>query len=77
MIGLRGRPLVGSLMCASLAIAWLVSVGGCAEPLLGPSQPRSQYDRYDRLRNQHAPQYKEDELGRRTPNIRARLTPKP
>lgn len=55
----------------------MVILPGCTEPIFAPNQPRSQYDRYDRLRNQHAPQYIEDDLGRRTPNIRARLTPKP
>lgn len=61
-------------VAGSLIVA--LGMGGCAEPIFAPHQSRTQYDRYDRLRNQYAPQFVQDDLGRRTPNIRARLTPK-
>lgn len=53
--------------------AGLGALGGCAKPLLSPTEPRSQYSRYDLVRGQHAPQYIEDEFGRRKPNLRGRL----
>ncbi len=49
---------------------------GCAKPLLSPSEERSQFDRYDAVRNKHAPQYIENEYGRRQPNLRGRLEPR-
>lgn len=48
-------------------------VGGCADPLFSPDEPRSQYDRNDALRGQHAPPYVFDQYGARKPNIRQRL----
>ena len=50
--------------------------GACAKPLLAPGEERSPYDRYDAVRNRYAPQYIEDEYGRRQPNLRGRLEPK-
>lgn len=47
--------------------------GGCGKPLLSPNEPRSQYSRYDLVRGQYAPQYIEDEFGRKLPNLRGRL----
>jgi hypothetical protein len=58
------------------AALFSVAPAGCSTPLLSPDQPRSQYDRYDAVRAQHASQYKEDEFGQRKPNLRARLIPK-
>lgn len=55
------------------ALAFTSMVGGCADPLLSPNEPRSQYSRYDLVRGQFAPQYIEDEFGRRQPNLRGRL----
>jgi len=52
------------------------SFGGCAKPLLSPTEERSQFDRYDAVRSRHAPQYIEDEYGRRQPNLRGRLEPR-
>lgn len=62
-------------MFAVLGIS-VLAVGGCSSPLLSPDEARSQYDRYDAVRNQHASQYQEDEFGARKPNLRARLLPK-
>jgi hypothetical protein len=62
-------------LCILLILA-SASWTGCTKPLLSPDEPRSQYDRYDAVRNQYASQYTEDEYGRRRPNLRARLTPK-
>jgi len=54
----------------------LALLAGCSKPLLSPEDSRTQYDRYDRSRNQYSPQYVEDEFGDRTPNLRGRLAPK-
>jgi hypothetical protein len=53
-----------------------VALGGCSKPLLSPEEERSPFDRYDAVRGQHAPQYIENEYGRREPNLRGRLSPK-
>ena len=59
-----------------LALATLVSLtplGGCEKPVFTPDEPRSQYDRFDTIRDQRAPSYIYDEFGARRPNIRQRL----
>jgi len=53
--------------------AFVVATTGCAKPLLSPREERTQYDRYDRIRNQYADQYVFDEFGQRRPNLRERL----
>jgi len=59
-------------MVAMFAMAALC-LGGCNKPLFSPDEPRSQYDRNDALRGQHAPSYVYDQYGTRRPNIRQRL----
>lgn len=49
----------------------------CGQPLFSPDEPRSQYDRNDALRGQHAPSYVYDQYGTRRPNIRQRLLDTP
>jgi hypothetical protein len=71
----RRRAMALSLVVVSLG-AWLSAAGGCAKPLLSPDEPRTQFDRYDSVRNQYAEQYVYDEWGRRKPNLRGRLLPK-
>jgi len=66
------RAAVGVVVVAALGSP----LAGCGKPLMSPSESRSQFDRYDRSRNQYAPQYIEDEYGARTPNLRGRLAPK-
>lgn len=68
----RTTPARWLLACAFFALG----IGGCAKPLLSPSEPRSPFDRYDAVRNRHAPQYIEDEYGRQQPNLRGRLEPR-
>ena len=48
-------------------------LGGCEKPVFTPDEPRSQYDRFDAIRDQRAPSYVYDEFGARRPNIRQRL----
>lgn len=57
-----------------LALAVVIGASaGCSEVLFDPKKPRTQYDRYDRIRGDYAPQYIEDEYGQRHPNLRGRL----
>jgi hypothetical protein len=73
---MRNRDL-SRLLCALACVAVTAAlVGGCAQPLFSPKKQRSQYDRYDRSRNQFAPQIVEDEFGREEPNLWGRLEPK-
>lgn len=62
---------------AIVSLALVASaLSGCGKSLLSSKDERSQYDRYDRVRNDYAPQYVEDEYGRQLPNVRARLKPR-
>lgn len=65
------RLCAGCLVLLGLGVC--VGLGGCVDPLLSPNEPRSQYSRYDLVRGRFAPQYVEDEFGRRKPNLRGRL----
>lgn len=68
-----GRETI-ALALAALCAASLLA--GCSRPLLSPKEERSPFDRYDAVRNRHAPQYIEDQYGRRQPNLRGRLEPR-
>lgn len=70
----RRLPVAG--IVAILTLGAGILAGGCGKPLLSPLDERSQYDRYDRVRNKYAPQYVMDEFGRERPNLRGRLAPK-
>ncbi len=67
----RSVALTLAAGCAALGM-----FAGCSKPLLSPEEERTQYARYDAMRNQYVPQYVEDEFGRQKPNLRARLTQK-
>ncbi|MEA5557626.1 hypothetical protein [Nodularia spumigena] len=70
---LVGRGLV--LVCI-LGLTLAVSSGCRTKPLLSPDHSRSQFDNYDRIRDQFAPQYVFDEYGKRRPNLSGRLLPR-
>lgn len=61
---------------ATLMALTALAPAGCRKPLLSPDEERSQFDRYDAVRNQRAPQYVTDEFGRRHPDLKGRLLPK-
>ncbi len=46
---------------------------GCQDQLFSPTEPRSQYDRFDAVRDRRADAYVEDEFGNKRPNLRGRL----
>jgi hypothetical protein len=58
---------------AGIGLVLLSVVAGCNDPVMTPDEPRSQYDRFDTVRDQRAPSYVYDEFGNRKPNIRSRL----
>jgi len=60
----------------ALAAIVLLALPACRDPLLTEQDQRSQYDRYDRVRNDYEQQYIIDEFGQREPNLRGRLSPK-
>ncbi|MBL0922723.1 MAG: hypothetical protein IBJ10_11440 [Phycisphaerales bacterium] len=68
------RPI--DTLAAGAFAALVLGLAGCAKPLFSPQDQRTQYDRFDAVRNQYEPQYIEDEFGRRRPNLRGRLLPK-
>lgn len=47
--------------------------GGCKKALFSQDESRSQFDRFDAVRDKRAEPYVFDEFGQRRPNIRARL----
>ncbi len=59
--------------CVLLASLMAMLPAGCHEPVLTPDEHRSQYDRFDAVRDQRAPSYYMNEYGQRKPNIRPRL----
>lgn len=70
----RRTILNASILAAELAfVAAVFCAAGCSQPLLAPTDERSPFDRYDNVRGRYAPQYIENEYGRREPNLRGRL----
>jgi len=59
------------LLCAIVGL-----LTGCNETLFPANTPRTQFEAYDRMRNQAAPEKEMDALGRPQPALRARLAPK-
>lgn len=70
---LSHRDMPCGLACVIVCAVAMGMLPGCADPLFGPNKPRSQYDRFDAIRDQHAVPYVFDEFGQRRPNIRGRL----
>lgn len=73
MDGSNLARLTGGVALALLALGVAPALGGCKRSALRADDERSQFTRYDRTRNADAAPFIEDEYGRRTPNLRARL----
>jgi hypothetical protein len=52
-----------------------LSAAGCNKPLFPENSARTQFETYDRLRQQSTPLEEEDEFGQKRPALRARLAP--
>ena len=63
---LRTLALVATLLGCT-------SSGGCKKALFSQDEARSQFDRYDAVRDKRAEPFVFDEFGQRRPNIRSRL----
>lgn len=74
----RRRTTIGAAILALELAFWvgITCASGCSRPLLAPTDERTPFDRYDNVRGRYAPQYIENEYGRREPNLRGRLGPK-
>lgn len=60
--------------CVLLLLCGLsIVLVGCQKTALRPNDDRSQFDRYDQSRSERAQPFLEDEFGRRSPNLKARL----
>jgi hypothetical protein len=70
------RPCLRILLTSAALAAGVTFLAGCKKPLLSPDDERSQFDRYDAIRNQRAQQSVYDEFGRKRPNLRGRLLSK-
>lgn len=66
----RGRQWLSLALAAALAGA----SAGCASPLFPDDEDRTPFDRYDAVRDRGEPAALSDEYGRRTPNLRGRLS---
>jgi len=66
------RLLAIVAMVASLWVA-----GGCEKPLFPNDMPRTQYERYDRLRGRTVPAEQQNAYGGTEPALRERLSPPP
>ena len=56
------------------AIAVLGAASACRPALFSDREPRTQFDRYDRSRNNYAPMSVQDEFGIERPNLQGRLS---
>ena len=54
----------------------MLSAPGCEKPLFSPNDNRSQYDRFDAVRDRRPTAFVWDEFGSKRPNLRARLAPR-
>lgn len=72
-------PRSWSLLAGGMALAlWggvLLGMGGCQQPLFPEQMPRTQYERFDRLRGVYTPKESVGPYGDPVPALRERLQP--
>lgn len=61
--------------CIVTAVGAALACSGCNKPLFPENSARTQFETYDRLRQQSTPLEEEDEFGQKRPALRARLAP--
>jgi hypothetical protein len=66
-----GRKGAGALVLTALLLF------GCEKPLFPQNLPRTQYERYDRLRGRYVPAQQLNAFGGSEPALRERLSPPP
>jgi len=60
--------------CLGVLLVGLM-LGGCSRPLFPENLPRTQYERFDRVRGTYAPSERQGQYGDPVPALRDRLTP--
>lgn len=60
-----------------VAAGCLLGAAGCEKPLFPEGLPRTQYERYDRLRGRYTPAEEPNRFGGTEPALRERLTSPP
>lgn len=60
-------------LAVGLSLLLTVGLGACQPGPITENDQRSQFDRYDMVRDRYAPAYTEDVYGRKRPNLRGRL----
>jgi hypothetical protein len=68
------RTRVHALIWTVVAGSALLLLGGCQDPLFPPDAPRTQFEIYDRMRNDFSPSDQPDVFGRPQPALRERLS---
>ena len=68
----RSTRCLVRLACAACVA---LCAAGCNKPLFPENSARTQFETYDRLRQQSTPLEEEDEFGQKRPALRARLAP--
>ena len=63
------------LCLAGMVTLGVLAVGGCEKPLFPENMPRTQYERYDRLRGKYIPGQQMNAYGGGQPALRERLSP--
>ena len=71
--GTRRARWTRPLLAITLGVLACGGLNACKRSALRPDDERTQFSRYDRTRNADSAPFIEDEFGRRTPNLRARL----
>jgi hypothetical protein len=61
---------------AVFSVLLLSCAPGCEKPLFSENGTRSQYDRFDAVRDRRPSAFVWDEFGSKRPNLRARLAPR-
>lgn len=69
ILGAMRRATIGILLVTALVL-----LGGCQRSLFPSSEPRTQYESYDRMRNRHTPMERPDPFGGNRPALRERLS---
>jgi hypothetical protein len=62
-------------VCSSVALSAACLGTACNKPLFPENSARTQFETYDKLRQQSTPLEEEDEFGQKRPALRARLAP--
>lgn len=69
------KTMMIRIILVAVAVVGLLLAGGCEKALFPERLPRTQYERYDRLRGQYTPTERMTASGLPEPALRERLSP--